>query len=108
MRLTLIKLSVAAVIATALALGPQLLSPQAAYAEDDECNPDSAQTGKFVIEERNGQKVYVIKDEITVCGKVPRPSVVYVLQAKQINYKWETLKQDFLPKILNSVKKAPF
>lgn len=107
MRLTLIKLSVAAAIATALALGPQMISPQIAHAEDDECSGDQ-QTGKFVIEERNGQKVYVIKDEITVCGKVPRPSVVYVLQAKQINYKWETLKQDFLPKILNSVKKAPF
>ena len=104
------KISVAAALAGALAFAPPLFPRQVAHADDakaDECSDDK-QTGQFVIEERNGQKVYVIKDAITVCGKVPRPSVVYVLQAKQINYKWETLKQDFLPLILNSVKKAPF
>ena len=56
----------------------------------------------------NGKRVQVIDTVIAVCGKVPRPSVVYVLQAKTINYEWENLKQDFLPLILNSVKKAPF
>ncbi len=56
----------------------------------------------------NGKRVQVIDQVITVCGKVPRPSVVYVLQAKTINYEWENLKQDFLPLILASVKKAPF
>ena len=45
---------------------------------------------------------------VAVCGKVPRPSVVYVLTAKNIDYEWESLKQDFLPLILASVKKAPF
>ena len=53
-------------------------------------------------------KVHVIDTVIAVCGKVPRPSVVYVLQPKNINYEWETLKQDFLPLILASVQKAPF
>jgi len=43
-----------------------------------------------------------------VCGKVPRPSVVYVLPAKNIEYEWESLKQDFMPLILSTVKKAPF
>jgi len=62
----------------------------------------------FHIEYRNGQKVHVIDTVIAVCGKVPRPSVVYVLQAKNINYEWESLKQDFLPLILATVKKAPF
>lgn len=68
------------------------------------------QTSKdqFHIEERDGKKVYVIDKVITVCGKVPRPLVAYVLQARTINYQWETLKQDFLPKILEPVKEEPF
>lgn len=56
----------------------------------------------------DGRKVFVIEKAFVVCGKVPKPSVIYVLQASNINYEWETLKQDFLPKIRNSVKKAPF
>ncbi|MCG8424516.1 MAG: hypothetical protein MJE77_42020 [Proteobacteria bacterium] len=84
-------------------------APLTARANDcDEESSDKNDGGKFHIEERNGQKVYVIDKVITVCGKVPRPLVAYVLQARTINYKWETLKQDFLPKVLDSVKKAPF
>ena len=56
----------------------------------------------------NGKPVTVIDTIVSVCGKVPRPSVVYVLTAKNIDYEWENLKQDFLPLILASVKKAPF
>ena len=56
----------------------------------------------------DGRKVFVIEKAFVVCGKVPKPNVIYVLQASTINYEWETLKQDFLPKVLNSVKKAPF
>lgn len=81
-----------------------------AHAEGcDDQNGEKKNDGKnFHIEYRNGQKVHVIDTVIAVCGKVPRPSVVYVLQAKNINYAWETLKQDFLPLILASVTKAPF
>ena len=64
--------------------------------------------GKFHIEYVNGKPVTVIDTVVSVCGKVPRPSVVYVLTAKNINYEWENLKQDFMPLILSSVKKAPF
>ncbi len=86
-----------------------LAVPNLAFAEDCENDDKKKNDGKnFHIEERNGEKIYVIDKVITVCGKVPRPSVVYVLQAKSINYEWETLKRDFLPKILNSVKRSPF
>jgi hypothetical protein len=64
--------------------------------------------GKSHVEIIGGKRVIVIDSNIIVCGKVPRPSVVYVLTAKNIDYEWETLKQDFMPSILNSVKKAPF
>lgn len=95
--------------AAALAFGLfSLGSAGVARAEGcDEESGDSKQ-GKFHIEIINGKPVTVIDTEIAVCGKVPRPSVVYVLTAKNINYEWESLKQDFMPLILNSVKKAPF
>jgi hypothetical protein len=83
----------------------------AAHAEgcDDQQEGQAKGDGKnFHVEYRNGQKVHVIDTVIAVCGKVPRPSVVYVLQAKNINYEWETLKQDFLPLIIATVNKAPF
>ena len=92
-----------------LALSSGLVAPGTSHAEGcDEEGNSGKNEGKFHIEERDGQKVYVIDKAITVCGKVPRPLVAYVLQARSINYEWETLKQDFLPKILDSVKKAPF
>ena len=77
------------------------------------CPEDSGEQGekkqgKFHIEYNNGKPVTVIDTIVSVCGKVPRPSVVYVLTAKNIDYEWESLKQDFLPLILATIKKAPF
>jgi hypothetical protein len=84
-----------------------------AFAQSPErCQEDDAsgekKQGKFHIEYINGKPVTVIDTLVQVCGKVPRPSVVYVLTAKNIDYEWESLKQDFMPLILASVKKAPF
>ena len=75
--------------------------------DTDQASGDKQQ-GKFHIEYVNGKPVTVIDQVVTVCGKVPRPSVVYVVTAKAIEYEWENLKQDFMPLILASVKKAPF
>jgi len=75
---------------------------------DDSADQAEKKQGKFHIEYINGKPVTVIDTVVSVCGKVPRPSVVYVLTAKNIDYEWESLKQDFLPLILASVKKAPF
>lgn len=84
-----------------------LAAPAAAHA--GKCDDQgTTEEGQFHVEERDGKKVYVIDEAITVCGKVPRPLVAYVLQPRSINYEWEGLKQEFLPKILESVKKAPF
>jgi hypothetical protein len=77
----------------------------------ERCNDDNSgeqKQGKFHIEYVNGKPITVIDTVVAVCGKVPRPSVVYVLTAKNIDYEWETLKQDFMPLIIASVKKAPF
>ncbi|ACY18966.1 hypothetical protein [Haliangium ochraceum] len=83
-----------------------LLAAGAASAACDE--QGESEEGSFHIEERDGKKVYVIDDAITVCGKVPRPLVAYVLQPRSIDYEWGGLEQSFLPKIHESLKEAPF
>src|SRR5688500_7295144 len=93
----------ALVCATALPAAAQ--SPESC--QDDDASGEKKQ-GKFHIEYINGKPVTVIDTLVQVCGKVPRPSVVYVLTAKNIDYEWESLKQDFMPLILASGKKAPF
>jgi hypothetical protein len=55
-----------------------------------------------------GKKVYKIEGEIVIEGKIQKPEAFYVLQKSSINYDWHELKQEFVPKILNSVTKSPF
>lgn len=96
-------------LAFSLVVGAVAAAPARAEGCDQAQAGETGTGGKnFHIEYRNGQKVHVIDTVISVCGKVPRPSVVYVLQAKNINYEWETLKQDFLPLIIATINKAPF
>jgi hypothetical protein len=101
MRKSLVALAL--ILATAVPAAAQ--SPE--RCQDDEAAGEKKQ-GKFHIEYVNGKPVTVIDTLVQVCGKVPRPSVVYVLTAKNIEYEWESLKQDFMPLIIASVKKAPF
>lgn len=99
-------------IATVMTLAlVALVAPATARAEgcpDEDAEGAEKKQGKFHIEYINGKPVTVIDTVVSVCGKVPRPSVVYVLTPKNIDYEWENLKQDFMPLILASVKKAPF
>jgi hypothetical protein len=100
-----------AAVAAAFAL--VAVAPRTARADkcDDQQNGDNEKSGKKnykTIIGPDGRKVFVIEKAFVVCGKVPKPNVIYVLQASTINYEWETLKQDFLPKIGESVRKAPF
>jgi len=92
--------------AVAVAVRPTLA--RAEGCPDDSAEQGEKKQGKFHIEYVNGKPVTVIDTVVSVCGKVPRPSVVYVLTAKNIDYEWESLKQDFMPLILATVKKAPF
>ena len=47
-------------------------------------------------------------EEIKIEGRVQKPNAFYVLQRSSIDYDWETLKQDFLPRILDATQKNPF
>lgn len=94
-------------LVSALALASGVRSARAEGCDKDDSSGEKKQ-GKFHIEYVGGRPVTVIDTVVSVCGKVPRPSVVYVLNVKTIDYEWENLKQDFMPLILQSVKKAPF
>ena len=55
-----------------------------------------------------GKKVYRITEEIRIEGKIQKPEAFFFYQKSSINYDWQELKQDFVPKILDSVSRAPF
>jgi len=55
-----------------------------------------------------GKTVYRITEAIRIEGKIQKPEAFYVLQKSSINYDWQDLKQDFIPKIIESVAQAPF
>jgi hypothetical protein len=95
-------------LVSAHAIGGARKAARAEGCQEQEEGSGEKKQGKFHIEYVNGKPVTVIDTVVSVCGKVPRPSVVYVLTAKNIDYEWENLKQDFLPLIIDSVKKAPF
>jgi len=63
---------------------------------------------EFRIEMVDGKKTIVIKAPIIIEQRVPRPSVVYIVEAFQPSYEWDRISQDFASHILRSVKKAPF
>jgi len=70
---------------------------------------DNADQTKVKVERgAGGKKVYKIEGEIVIEGKIQKPEAFYVLQKSSINYDWHELKQEFVPKILESVTKAPF
>jgi hypothetical protein len=69
---------------------------------------EAAKTKYEVVTGPDGKKIFRIKTGFVICGKVPKPDVLYGLLNTTINYEWETLKQDFVPKVLKSVEQSPF
>jgi hypothetical protein len=55
-----------------------------------------------------GKKIYRITDEIRIEGKIQKPEAFFFYQKSSINYDWQELKQDMVPKILDTVNRAPF
>jgi len=56
----------------------------------------------------SGKKVYRITEEIRIEGKIQKPEAFFFYQKSSINYDWQEMKQDFLPRILDSVERSPF
>ena len=71
--------------------------------------PPANDSPKVKVERGSGgHKVYRITEEIRIEGKIQKPEAFFFYQKSSINYDWQELKQDFIPKILDSVSKAPF
>ena len=68
----------------------------------------SEKTKYEVVTGPDGKKIFRIKTGFVICGKVPKPEVLYGLLNTTINYEWESMKQDFVPKVLHSVEQSPF
>lgn len=47
-------------------------------------------------------------EAIKVEGRIQKPQAFYILQRSNLNFEGLELKQSFIPKIIESVKKAPF
>lgn len=98
-----------------LALALLLPSP-AAYPQARGANAGSSAEGggdasspKVKVERSaSGQKIFRITEGIVVEGRVQKPNAFYVLQRSSIDYDWETLKQEFLPRILDATSQSPF
>ena len=89
-----------------------VLVPVAASAQEkkSKCADEQQKGGPNyeIVRGPDGRKIFKIKTGFCIEGKVPKPSVIYVLNASTINYEWENLKQDFLPRTLKSVESSPF
>jgi hypothetical protein len=103
-------------VSLAQAQGKKAAAPaKATPAKAEPAKTDAASAGagddqtKVKVERgAGGKKVYKIEGEIVIEGKIQKPEAFYVLQKSSINYDWHELKQEFVPKILDSVTKAPF
>jgi hypothetical protein len=78
-----------------------------AFAQDAG-NPPAAAPKVKVERSASGQKIFRITEGIVVEGRIQKPNAFYVLQRSSMDYDWESLKQDFIPKILDATGKHPF
>jgi len=60
------------------------------------------------VEESGRKRVYRIKTEFVIEGRIQKPNAFYVLQRSNINYEWLDLKQEFVPRVLQTVREKPF
>jgi hypothetical protein len=86
-----------------------LVMSNAALVLAQEAPPVQEAAPKVKVERSaSGQKIFRITEGIVVEGKIQKPNAFYVLQRSSMDYDWETLKKDFLPKIMEATGKHPF
>lgn len=56
----------------------------------------------------SGPKKVIRLEAIKVEGRIQKPQAFYILQRSNLNFEGLELKQSFIPKIIQSVEKAPF
>ncbi len=104
-------LAIVLAVAAAAAAAHAQEQPAPARPKCSDTDPSAAAGGKTkyeVVTGPDGKKIFRIKTGFVICGKVPKPEVLYGLLNSNINYEWESMKQDFVPKVLHSVEQSPF
>jgi hypothetical protein len=106
----LLAIALPALLAAPRAFGQAAGSAAPAAAGGDAPAAPAADAAPKVKVEKGagGKKVYRITEEIRIEGKIQKPEAFFFYQKSSINYDWQELKQDFIPKILDSVSHAPF
>jgi hypothetical protein len=92
------------IMAAMLMMGSSVALAQAPAADQAQ----SAAPKVKVERSASGQKIFRITEGIVVEGKIQKPNAFYVLQRSSMDYDWESLKKDFLPKILEAASHHPF
>jgi hypothetical protein len=103
----ILSLALAGVAALAMTAGPAM-ADKCSEDQNAEATGGGKKKNYRTVIGPDGRKVFVIEKAFVVCGRVPKPTVIYALQASSINYEWENLTQDFLPKVIDATRKAPF
>jgi len=108
--LTVLALTLSLAPVSALAqTPPSPRTPPAPAAAPPAAAPTGPAAPKVKVEHgAGGKKIYRITDEIRIEGKIQKPEAFFFYQKSSINYDWQELKQDFVPKILDSVSRSPF
>ena len=102
-------LALAAIPGRVNAQAPSTRTPPSAPAAAPATPPPADAAPKVKVEKgAGGKKVYRITEEIRIEGKIQKPEAFFFYQKSTINYDWQELKQDFIPKILDSVSHSPF
>jgi len=80
-----------------------------AQPKEDDTGEKKDEAPKVKVERgAGGKKVYRITQGFVIEGRIQKPNAFYVLQRSQINYDWAGLKQQFVPRILDALRKSPF
>lgn len=90
------------------------VSVSSARAEDNSdgaCPEEEGEGGApkvEVIRGAGGEQIVRIKQAFCIEGRIQKPNVFYVLERSSIGYKLNEMNQNFMPRILRSVERAPF
>lgn len=64
--------------------------------------------GSGLFEEARAQSKVIKIGDIKIEGRIQKPQAFYVLSRAPLNYKNLDLKESFIKKVIQAVKKAPF
>lgn len=86
-----------------------VILPLCVFAQEKRPQANKTEQGKSEAKgkEKAGPKVIEF-GQLSLEGKIRRPSASYLLQRKKLKFKGLEPKKSFMPQILQSVKKSPF